>query len=358
MFNLPSSVKGNRLQIVKNVFPAMRGVYKALKDPKTDNEWGKLFVEMRKNGGTTGWYKLHNIDDITQQLKNLSNELNGKMAPTQKFKKLLGYVADINEAVENSARLVAYKMARESGHSVEKSSSVAKNLTVNFNRKGERGTEMNALYMFYNASVQGSATMMKALVKNKRLKYYVGGISVGAIGLDYINRSINEKAYKAIPKYIKDTNYIFMLPDGNHIKFPLPYGYNVFKGVGDIASNLYHKDIELKDVPKRMLSLIIHTISPTLIKPAVEIEKANEYSGGTMHKSGWADVSPETLEHLASFATGGLGKLIMNSVTVANQAIDKDEKVDINKMPFLNKFYAVPREKAELQHLYKMLTEI
>jgi len=65
-------------------------------------------------------------------------------------------------------------------------------------------------------------------------------------------------------------------------------------------------------------------------------------------------ISPETLEYLASFATGGLGKLIVNSVTVADQAIDKDKKVDINKVPFLRKFYAVPREKAELQHLYKM----
>jgi len=68
-------MKGNRLQIVGSVAPAMKGIYKAIKNPRVDDEWGKLFIEMRKNGGTTGWSQLHDVDSIKENL--------------QKFKKVL-----------------------------------------------------------------------------------------------------------------------------------------------------------------------------------------------------------------------------------------------------------------------------
>ena len=40
----------------------------------------------------------------------------------------------------------------------------AKNLTVNFNKKGELGTAINSLYLFANAGIQGGARIGQSVM--------------------------------------------------------------------------------------------------------------------------------------------------------------------------------------------------
>jgi hypothetical protein len=70
-------------------------------------------------------------------------------------------------------RLSAYKNARERGMSQNAAASLAKNLTVNFNRRGSWGVAMNSMYLFYNASVQGTARIFMAM-GNKRVRRVLG----------------------------------------------------------------------------------------------------------------------------------------------------------------------------------------
>ena len=175
MINLPKEIVGdnavdmakNHAKIVAHAIPAMKGIYAQLRNTKGKNEWSELFKELRKEGGTTGWHDLHNVTDIKKNIEDISKKFDGKMMPTQKAKEVFKYIDDINDMVENSSRLIAYRMAKDSGLSNAKAASIAKNLTVNFNRKGEMGTSLNALYMFYNASVQGSTRMVQALSRSK-----------------------------------------------------------------------------------------------------------------------------------------------------------------------------------------------
>jgi len=410
MINLPDGIKGNRLNIVKDVFPAMRGIYRNVRG-KEKNEWGILYDELRKEGGTTGWNNMYDVVDMRKSTQDILDKYNGKIAPKRWFKNILGFVEDINDAVENSSRLVAYKMAKESGMTNAKSASISKNLTVNFNRKGEEGTGMNAVFMFYNASIQGTGRIIERLTTSKTSQALVSAMVGIGVTLDMWNRSQNADAYAQIPNYIKDTNYIFMHEDGSYNSLKLPYGYNLFKASGDLASQLYHGEIDRDKLPSRFLSLVvsafsplgvdsedpIKTVTPTLAKPVLEValnsnffrgtiqpednpfepqkpdsqkyfksvnpiaktvaQKMNEYSGGNMYESGWVDVSPESIEHLVEFATGGLGKLILRTGTVIDQALDDDKKVDMNKVPFLRAVYATPREKSETNLIYKMHNE-
>src|SRR5690606_22343027 len=45
---------------------------------------------------------------------------------------------------------------------------MAKELTVNFNKSGELGSTLNAIFLFFNASIQGSARFAKALFTLKK----------------------------------------------------------------------------------------------------------------------------------------------------------------------------------------------
>lgn len=410
MINMPDGMKANRSTILKDVFPAMQGIY-ASQRGGTKNEWSVLFEELKREGGTTGWHELHSVLDMKKTTQAMLDKYDGKIAPIQTFKEVLKYIDDVNSATENASRLVAYKMAKESGKTNKQAASIAKNLTVNFNKKGEWGAGLNAAYMFYNASLQGSARMVKQLATSKTSQALVGAMAGIGVALDTYNRSQNEDAYAALDDYIKDTNYIFMHKDGTYNSIKLPYGYNIFKATGDLASQMYHGDIEASKIPKRVFGMTVnafspigvdaesaaHTLSPTVVKPFVEIDqnknffggqiapeknpfepdkpdsqnyfksvnplakataqKMNEWSGGNMYEKGGVDVSPESIEHLVEFATGGLGKLLLRTGVVVDQALDKNKTVDMNKVPFVRNFYGVPKEKAETNILYKMYEE-
>jgi hypothetical protein len=146
--------------------------------------------------------------------------------------------------------VAAYKVARDMGKSAADAASIAKNLTTNFNRKGEWGPALNLLYLFYNASIQGSVRTLQALTSSK-VRYAMAGITGLTLGLALANADWGgedddgEKFWDKIPDYEKERNLILMLPPGaemaggekvgtkgRYLKFPLPYGFNVFTVLG------------------------------------------------------------------------------------------------------------------------------
>jgi len=79
----------------------------------------------------------------------------------------LNFIERTNLAVDNAIRLATFVEARRAGWDVEKAAFLAKELTVNFNRRGEAGAQMNALYPFFNSAVQGSVRTVKALSRRR-----------------------------------------------------------------------------------------------------------------------------------------------------------------------------------------------
>jgi len=62
----------------------------------------------------------------------------------------------------------------------EQAAVMAKNLTVNFNKKGQIAGQAGALYAFFNASVQGVVRMFETLRGPMGKKIIAGGIILGA----------------------------------------------------------------------------------------------------------------------------------------------------------------------------------
>src|SRR5690606_34402272 len=149
-------------------------------------------------------------------------------------------VQDLNGAVENGIRLSVYVNLRKAGATEKQAASIAKNLTVNFNRKGEWAGTMTALYLFYNASIQGTVRMLQAM-KHPKVQLVVAGIVVAHAMLDVLNGLLapedddKENRYDKIPDYTKNHNIIIVNPFAEKgdksivgLKVPVPYGYNVF----------------------------------------------------------------------------------------------------------------------------------
>lgn len=444
-----SEVKGGKAEGAKKLAAQMTKdvisgkPFKTLKRGFRDNdfsgEWGGYLKEFLESGAKTGWFVQKEIDEIkTDFQKALTRTgpgaLNALMRTKDKFFK---FVDDYNDVVENASRLSVYVNARKQGFTQKEAASLAKNLTVNFNRRGEMTNNINALYMFFNASIQGSVNMLRAILtpKDKSKSVFNPGFynSAQKIAMAMIpatmmmaaaNRSIGgddddgKAFYDKIPDYVKETNFIMVIPgsDGDYIKIPMPYGYNFFAGVGhavDKAINGKQNAIEsafdlvsvaigafspLGSVDSEETTVqVVKTASPTFLKPFVEMavnenfsgspiykeqnpyglrtpdaynaqrrtwewakdvsEWLNDATGGNAFKSGYIDIAPESFEHVIKFAGGGVGTLAGKTQDVVAKKL-KGEEVEDRDLPFWRKYFGNISESMDIVEMYKRFDEV
>src|SRR4029077_1347291 len=125
------------------------------------------------------------------------------------------------------------------GWSKEDAADYAKNLTVNFNRKG-KNTLLSAAYLFFNPAVQGTARLAEAM-KSPQGKL----VATSLFGLGVIASIMGNSAgdddddkngmndYEKLSDGERATN-IILWPHGP--KIPLPYGWNAFYAMGNFVT--------------------------------------------------------------------------------------------------------------------------
>ena len=317
-------------QTVKDVPTAMRAIFDSLRGiegkGKTE-EWMKHFDEFRSAGAKTGWFDMKDIEGQQKALDKLIGQINGgiKGAMHTFYHDSAEWVENVNQSVENAVRLSAYVNARRAGISEKRAASLAKNMTVNFNRKGEVGTTLNALYMFSNASIQGVANFartMSGLKGDGKLRWrnlnaaqkMAVGIMAGAYTLAVANRMAagddddGENWYDKVPDYVKERNLVIMKSlvggdqDGSYWKVPLPYGYNVFYVLGagfeSVQNNPGRAAKEASNVALATLGsfspigfqdaktahgLLLKNATPTVAKPVVEVALNENFAGSSIY---------------------------------------------------------------------------
>ncbi|HFO4099240.1 TPA: LPD5 domain-containing protein, partial [Escherichia coli] len=247
------------LAVVKDSRSAMSAVYASLRGKTLTGkgaQWQKVWKEFVEDGGKTGWFNMGDLEGQQKEMDRLVSLAKGgwKGQSIGAWNSFLNLVEDANGAVENALRLSAYKHARDAGLSRQQAASLAKNMTVNFNRRGEQGALMNSLYMFANASIQGTANLVRTLGHLngdgpllERLRWknlnVPQKIALAAVGAGYLLGSLNRSVagedddgvnwYDKVPDHVKERNLVIMKSmfggkAGEYWSIPLPYGYNVF----------------------------------------------------------------------------------------------------------------------------------
>ncbi|HCP2663704.1 TPA: hypothetical protein OC360_005326, partial [Escherichia coli] len=247
------------LAVVKDSRSAMSAVYASLRGKTLTGkgaQWQKVWKEFVEDGGKTGWFNMGDLEGQQKEMDRLVSLAKGgwKGQSIGAWNSFLNLVEDANGAVENALRLSAYKHARDTGLSRQQAASLAKNMTVNFNRRGEQGALMNSLYMFANASIQGTANLVRTLGHLngegpllERLRWknlnVPQKIALAAVGAGYLLGSLNRSVagedddgvnwYDKVPSHVKERNLVIMKSvfggkAGEYWSIPLPYGYNVF----------------------------------------------------------------------------------------------------------------------------------
>lgn len=223
-------------RVVKDVPVAMRAMWGQLRGKSQGGEWSRWAKEFADAGGMTNFVAQRTVEEQQAKIAGLLNDANaGVLRSTWNLgKSALQLVEQANGAVENATRLAAYTNARRQGMSIQQAARLAKNLTVNFNRKGQAGTVLNALYLFYNASIQGTQRFLRAM-RQPKVQALMATTAVLGYGLAAYNRAAGgedddgEDRWDKIPEWEKARNLIFFIPgsEGETIKIPLPYTYNL-----------------------------------------------------------------------------------------------------------------------------------
>lgn len=330
-------LKGQQRKVLAGVLPALGGIWADLrasrKGGKAQGQWAALWDEFQNTGGQTGYRDLYRnssdrsaaiqkvltptgwMDSKWGKVFTVGGALKLPLATAQKIASpLFDMLSDYNEAIENGVRLSAYKAALEQGMSKERAAALAKNLTVDFNKKGQVAQQAGALYAFFNAAMQGTARMGEVLVemdpgkpKTMRLsgvgKKIVGGgmllgvmqaLAMAAAGFDDENPPdfVRERAM-VIPTF-----GLGGTPEKGFISIPMPMGFHVIPNLGRHAAefamggfeNPAQRAIKLMALfadafnPIGNAGMSVQTLTPTILDPLVALTENKDFAGRPIAK--------------------------------------------------------------------------
>jgi len=424
MINLGETpLAGHRIEIAKNTMSSLAGIYAEMRAERngtsSNSAWAQLFNEFELEGGQTGFRDLFKTSsDRAEALQKILTPdawmdsklgkiftVNGKLkVPMSAARKSAGWMfdwlSDYNEAMENGVRLAAYKAGVDSGMSKQQAASLAKNLTVNFNRKGQAGQQAGALYAFFNAAMQGTARMGQTLVtmqpgkpKTMRLsstgkKIVYGGILLGATQAMLLAAA--GFGDDDPPGFLRERSLIIPVGGKHYVTIPMPLGFHVIPGIGRNAAEFALSGF--KKPQARIISMIgmfmdafnpignaglsMQTFAPTAFDPFVALrenkdwtgkpiartssnkaipghtqfkdtatapakwlsEAINLITGGNDYVAGVLSPTPDQIDYLIGQVTGGVGREL-SKVEQTAKSVVTGEELPSYKIPLAGRFY-------------------
>jgi hypothetical protein len=394
MLNLSTTPIADRKgQVLKDAGSALLGIYADIrahrKGRMPQSQWAQLWEEFQKEGGQTGFRDMYaNPKERSEAIQDEINKITeGRF--TRAGRAIFDWLSDYNNTMENAVRLSAYKAAKDKGMTNQQAASLAKNLTVNFNRKGEVAQQAGALYAFFNASAQGSARLVETLRGPAGTKIVTGGLLLGvmqAFALAAAGFDDEEP-----PEFLRDRALILPLGDGKYASLPMPLGLHVIpstarrvtewmmSGGRDTGRRVAELAGLFADAfnPIGNAGLSLQTIAPTVVDPLAALAENRDFagrpiaredfgmketpgftrakdaasgvgrfvsyylnllSGGTEYTPGAFTPTPDQVDYLIGQVTGGLGREILKATTTARAAATGEE-LPTYKIPLLGRFY-------------------
>ncbi|WAV99663.1 strawberry notch C-terminal domain-containing protein [Oxalobacter aliiformigenes] len=422
MFNLSDTpLSGKEGQVLKNILPAMHQYHNLLRG---NGEKAGYADEFREAGAETGFVKT--FESIHDHVKDLQKELDkmnrSKANPMVYVEKTVKAIDDYNSIVENGVRLAVYTVARENGQSIRQAAKIAKEITVDFNRRGTHSGFINSLYMFTNASIQGHARLIRALAKSKKARVMAAGLVGLGFVMDMVGRALlgdddetGLKVWDEIPEFDKERYWIIPVPkdldkDG-YIKIPMPQGLHVLPNIGRMLSEWCFSSRKkgFWDMTLRAGLLLVDAfnpfgaasspgqfIVPTVAKPVVQLSENRSFAGQKVfrdetpyggytppaYQRAWSNI-PEhwtKLSKMLNDVTGGDDvkpgninippeaiRLIVNSYLLPGTsgnidklagALEKD-KTTAKDWPILSRMYGTaPDEREKERAVYDRLSDL
>jgi hypothetical protein len=347
--------------VLSGTFAAIPDIYKAVREQTKDKPFSDTgdgsWDDFTRHGGKVG-YK-----DQFAKLNQSTNIVNRELATLDRgitmrgAYKVLNYISDVNDVLENATRLSAYRVAldkfkKEAAEAKERkktdpkvyvepldsmkarAADIAKNITVNFNRKGTWGVTAGSLYAFFNASAQGTKRLYETLTGPKGKTIMAAGIGIGiaqAIALAMAGFDEDEPT-----EFIKQKNLIIPTGDGKYVMWPMPFGFNVFPNLGRIFFETASKASKGQSVTPQLANTVtmlanafnplgggglLQMVTPTVGDPIVALIENKDAFGRPISRESRA-TSPEPGYKLSRDPSPSISQFLaefINTITFGNK---------------------------------------
>lgn len=351
-------------------------VYAYDNDTMGDSYYENLYKEFAENGGITGYTSLTTNKEYEKLLEDYAKHVDQKALNWIKgvWDKFMGF----GEAIEQVSRFAAYITAKESGKSIEEAVAAAKEVSVNFNRKGSAQpisldeldklrdkngrplsipkkavaialsampAAMKQLYFFFNASIQALSSSAKLAIKSPGKAVAWAGMYMGmSMGLAAINYMLSgdddEEEYLDLPDYLRHSTALIKVSDEYYLKWSLPQEMRPFYATADIIlskamGNMPHKNIG-KEIALAMAEWLpvnpfgtedpLLALVPDVGAPLAEI-KANRNSFGGKIYDDMSFKSEEVVKNIPAYrkGTSKTGKIYVDLTELLNDLSGGDE---------------------------------
>ena len=379
--------------MLKNVPSSMRGIRRYVFSNDRDSDEAKMYERFLNAGGQN---VLNTVTTLADQVRDINNIMGNvaKRPIRDSFvgkgaKKLGSLLENTNIVAENAMRVATFKTLVEKGFSDARAAQAARNVTVNFAKTGEYGRILNSMYLFYNASIQGTFAALQAATKSRKVRAMWAGLIAYGLMQDQLAALFGEEdedgnlIYDKIPDYTLEHNLVLPdlvgVTDRSFITIPFPYGFNMAFNTGRSLSRwsrgAYTAGEAANSMEGTLYEIInplggtesfLNFVAPTVADPFISVaqnfdyagrpiykepsqfgigkpdsqlywnsttntakfiaEKANELTGGTKGVSGVVDVNPALIDFWFEYTIGGLGRFVNNVGDLAVGAVTGDPK--------------------------------
>lgn len=286
------------------------------------NETHRAFKLFMKNGGETGYSQLRSMDRHKKEIERMMKESGGRISPKQALRLLGDTMEFANRGIEDLSRFSAFLTSRQMGRTIDRSIYDAKEMTVNFNKKGAGSTFYDAttqsrvgnaaallsgtgrsLYLFWNVSIQGSVNIARAVKRNpkKGTAYLATFLALGILQtmLPALTGGDDDDRYWNLPDYVRRNNICFFVGDVL-VKIPLPQEARAIFGIGELGMSYSSgkedkTPMELAQTIAGQISQVMpldlmddsgatHALMPSLAKPFFEAQTNHSWMGRPIWK--------------------------------------------------------------------------
>ncbi len=272
-----------------------------------NDKYDQYANEFIMNGGKTGYTHIVEIKSVQKRIESeiKKGKIKEPLVVLRAFE--LG-----NLVAENTTRLATYITSREMGRDIAESVSNAKEVTVNFNRKGSGALGAYAMrksFLFFNVAVQALDNMIKTTKGHPwrmagLLASFVASGIIAPLLVSILGGDEAETAYNNLSDWDRHNNWCIWTGDG-FVKWALPQELRVFHALGD---NIYRHGqgkvtntelavntmVGLTDLlplnpmgamatEDKEWKMLANTATPDLMKPWVQLALNVTYTGGNVY---------------------------------------------------------------------------
>lgn len=264
MINLTAyEIKGLKRKVLGNLAQSRKAIIKYEKGDY-NHPLARKYADMKEAGGEIAWMNFENAEKIYRsfenEVKRFQDTSYGEQAlniAVLPIRKTMRFIILTNKVAEMSTRLAVYSSLVDMGVSKRKAALAAKNVTVNFNKKGKWGPRMTAFYLFSNPSIQGPARFLTSLAKSKKARIFAGTMTMSFYMLRYLNDYFDDddEMKELLTSYDHENNMVIFNPMNPKLPIMIPLSPNL-KPLKAIADNTYDVQTGSKSIGNATLSTL------------------------------------------------------------------------------------------------------